>query len=150
MSADLYEKLIAHSKSNVYPFHMPGHKRGRGMEHEMPWGIDITEIEGFDNLHHAEGIIEEAQKKVAATFGADESFFVVNGSSSALMAAVMTCCKDGEKIIVGRNCHKSVFSGLVFWVWGGVVGVYCFFFLGGVFFVFFFVLGGWCVFFGFF
>ncbi len=114
MSADLYEKLMAHSKSNVYPFHMPGHKMGRGMEHEMPWGIDITEIEGFDNLHHAEGIIDEAQKKVAATFGADESFFVVNGSSSALMAAVMTCCKDGEKIIVGRNCHKSVFSGLVF------------------------------------
>ena len=114
MSADLYEKLIAHSKSNVYPFHMPGHKMGRGMEREMPWGMDITEIEGFDNLHHAEGIIEEAQKKVAATFGADESFFIVNGSSSALMAAVMTCCKDGEKIIVGRNCHKSVFSGIIF------------------------------------
>ncbi|MBR5467893.1 MAG: aminotransferase class I/II-fold pyridoxal phosphate-dependent enzyme [Firmicutes bacterium] len=113
MPAELYEKLKLHSKKDVYPFHMPGHKMGRGMNFENPWSMDITEIDGFDNLHHAEGVIADAQKKAALTFGADHTFFVVNGSSCGLMAAVMAACKEGEKIIVSRNCHKSVFSGLV-------------------------------------
>jgi len=113
MSADLYEKLKLHSQKNVYPFHMPGHKMGRGMNFDDPWSVDITEIDGFDNLHHAEGIIAEAQEKAAKTFGADHTYFVVNGSSCGLMAAVMTACNENEKVIVARNCHKSVFSGVV-------------------------------------
>ncbi len=113
MAAELYEKLREHSKSHVYPFHMPGHKMGRGMDFENIWGMDITEIDGFDNLHHAEGIILDAQKKCAETFGAEKTYFLVNGSSCGLMAAVFACCKEKDKIIVARNCHKSVFSGLI-------------------------------------
>ena len=66
------KELINNSQSNIYPFHMPGHKRrgsdiGAGLD---PYAIDITEIDNFDNLHHAEGIIKEAQAEAAALYGA--------------------------------------------------------------------------------
>lgn len=56
----LYDALLAYGKSDVYPFHMPGHKR-QVEDFENPFLIDITEIDGFDNLHHPEGILKEAQ-----------------------------------------------------------------------------------------
>ena len=55
----LYEKLVKYAKSDIYPFHMPGHKR-RNFDFINPYQIDITEVEGFDNLHHAEGILQES------------------------------------------------------------------------------------------
>ena len=63
----LYEKLVAYGKSDVYPFHMPGHKR-EALPFINPYKIDITEIDGFDNLHHATGILKELQERALLIF----------------------------------------------------------------------------------
>ncbi len=73
------------------------------------FGIDITEIEGFDNLHHAEGILKEAQERANRFYGADETFFLVNGSTGGILAAVMAAVRPGEEILIARNCHRSVY-----------------------------------------
>ncbi|MCD8324675.1 MAG: aminotransferase class V-fold PLP-dependent enzyme [Clostridiales bacterium] len=87
---------------------MPGHKRQR-LGDFLPEEIDITEIEGFDNLHHAEGILREGQERLARLFGADESFYLVNGSTAGILAAVCGCIRKGDRILIGRNCHKAVY-----------------------------------------
>ena len=112
MSAPLYDKLKEYSEKGVYPFHMPGHKMGRGMTMENVFSLDITEISEFDNLHQARGIIKEAEDLCAKAFGSDESFFLINGSSCGIIATIIAFCSD-KKIIVGRNCHKSVFDGIL-------------------------------------
>lgn len=111
MAAPLYDKLNTYKKDGVYPFHMPGHKRL--MELGEVFSMDITEIDGFDNLHHAQDVILEAERLMAKTFGAKESYFLVNGASCGLIASILAAVKDGEEIIISRNCHKSVFDGLI-------------------------------------
>lgn len=109
----LYKALQNHAEQCYYPFHMPGHKGGRlGIFTEI-LQQDITEIEGFDNLHQPKGILLESQKKCANIFAAEESFFLVNGSTSGILSAVLSACSEGEEIVVARNCHKSVYSALV-------------------------------------
>lgn len=104
-------KLHDYGKKDIYPFHMPGHKRmDMGILH--PEKIDITEIDGFDNLHHAEGIIDESQKRMAELFGADYSFFLVNGSTAGLLTAICTVAERGSRILIARNCHKAVYHGI--------------------------------------
>ena len=108
------KELINNAKSNIYPFHMPGHKR-RGAEvlGEMkPYDIDITEIEGFDNLHHANGIIRQAQDEAAQLYGADHAYFLINGSTCGILAAISAATKRGDRILVARNCHKAVYHGI--------------------------------------
>lgn len=73
------------------------------------FGIDITEIEGSDNLHHATGILKEAQERANRFYGADETFFLVNGSTGGILAAVMAATRPGEEILIARNCHRSVY-----------------------------------------
>ncbi len=109
---ELWEALK--NRSNDYPFHMPGHKGGRLGAFQEIMAQDITEIKGFDNLHQPQGIILEAQKRCAALFGAEESFFLVNGSTSGILSAILSVCKEGDEIVVARNCHKSAYSALVF------------------------------------
>ena len=75
----LYKELEAYGKSDFYPFHMPGHKRNlRAVEGDFPLERDITEISGFDNLHHPEGIIKEAQEAAARLYGTQKCLFSVN------------------------------------------------------------------------
>lgn len=107
----LDKKLLAYSQSDAYPFHMPGHKRQR-MGNWIPEELDITEITGFDNLHHAEGILREAQQRAAELFGADETFFLVNGSTAGLLAAVCGTVKKGGRLLMARNCHKAVYHAV--------------------------------------
>jgi Arginine/lysine/ornithine decarboxylases len=107
----IYKELVSLSESNMYPFHMPGHKRGK-QDFVNPFKIDITEIEGFDNLHNASGILNEAMKNAAKIYGADRSFFLVNGSTCGILAAIESVTKHGEKIIVSRNCHKAVYHAI--------------------------------------
>ncbi|MCD8301056.1 MAG: aminotransferase class I/II-fold pyridoxal phosphate-dependent enzyme [Clostridiales bacterium] len=109
MKKYLDEKLREYSKSDIYPFHMPGHKRQR-MGDFVPEDIDITEIEGFDDLHHAEGILMEGQQRLALACGADESFYLVNGSTAGILSAICGCIEKGDRILIGRNCHKSVYN----------------------------------------
>lgn len=108
----LYEKLKKYSVSDAYPFHMPGHKRRFG-EMINPYQIDITEITGFDDLHHAEGIIKECEEKAAALYGAEETHFLVNGSTGGILSAISGSVKRGGKIAVARNSHKSVYHGIL-------------------------------------
>ena len=77
-----------------------------------PEQIDITEIDGFDNLHHAEGILKEGQERLAALFGADKSYYLVNGSTAGILAAVCACAPRGSRILIARNCHKSVYHAV--------------------------------------
>lgn len=102
----LNEKLQALSS---YPFHMPGHKRNSnynitGSE------IDITEIDGFDNLHCPTEIIADMQKELADIYDCKRSIISVNGSTGCILSAISAVSKKGDKIIIARNCHKSVYN----------------------------------------
>ena len=103
----LYDKLKAYAKSDVYPFHMPGHKRQP--EGELPYDIDITEIDGFDNLHEPVGCLRELQEEAARLFGARFAFALVNGSTVGILAAVRAMTKDGDRALIARNCHMAVY-----------------------------------------
>lgn len=106
--AKLYDALIEYGKSDYVPFHMPGHKRAL-MEFENPYSFDITEIDGFDNLHHAEGIIKEAEKNAATVCQSDETHFLVNGSSCGILSAIFSATEQNGEFIMARNCHKAVY-----------------------------------------
>ena len=108
---DLLETLENYQKTDVYPFHMPGHKR-QSLHFPNPYAIDITEIDGFDNLHHAEGLLKEAQERAAELYGSRECFYLVNGSTCGLLAAISAAAKRGETVLVARNCHKAVYHAL--------------------------------------
>lgn len=108
----LDEKLKKYKKEGIYPFHMPGHKRN-GMDFINPYQIDITEIEGFDNLHHAQDILKEAQTRANDLFKAKSSYYLVNGSTCGLLSAICALTQKQDKIIMARNCHKSVYHAVL-------------------------------------
>ena len=113
----IMERLIEYTGSDAYPFHMPGHKRQEipdGMQRDFsdPYGIDITEIDGFDNLHHAEGILKDAMDEAAAVYGADCSWYLVNGSTCGILSAVFAVTENGGRILTARNCHKAVYHAI--------------------------------------
>ena len=106
----LLDDLMEYSRSDVYPFHMPGHKRD--MEFPNPFSIDITEISGFDDLHHPDGILRASMEWAAGIYGADRTFYLVNGSSSGILSAICAATTPGGRILISRNCHKSVYHGV--------------------------------------
>lgn len=112
----LYEMLSAYAKSDYYGFHMPGHKRNDkilGLNTELlPYRLDITEIEGFDDLHHARGVLKDAQMIAQDVYGAEESHFLINGSTVGILAAILGCTRKGDSILMARNCHKSVYNAV--------------------------------------
>ena len=108
----LEEKLRRFSQTSCYPFHMPGHKRNPDLDFPNPYSIDITEIEGFDNLHQSEGILKEEQEQAALTYGSRQCYFLVNGSTCGILAAISAVTKRGERILVARNCHKAVYHAI--------------------------------------
>ena len=109
-SENLYDTLVTYSESDFYPYHMPGHKRRENMgAASVLFKLDITEIDGFDNLHQAEGIIRQAQERAAELYGADETFFLINGSTCGILATILSVADRGDTILIARNCHKSVY-----------------------------------------
>lgn len=109
----LLELLETYGRGDVYPFHMPGHKRRLGPRQlQNVISMDITEIDGFDNLHDPQGIIRDAQERAAHLYHSEETYFLVNGSSCGLLAAIAATCKNGGEIAVARNCHQSVYHAL--------------------------------------
>lgn len=109
----LLEKLEEYEKSDFYAFHMPGHKRNCSVTGSaLPYGIDITEIEGFDDLHHAKDLLKEAEERAASVFCSDECHYLINGSTAGILSAVLGSTKKGGKILMGRNCHKSVYNAV--------------------------------------
>ncbi|MFS0874069.1 aminotransferase class I/II-fold pyridoxal phosphate-dependent enzyme [Paenibacillus xylanilyticus] len=133
--APLYEALLTYQESGNRSFHVPGHKNGQvyrgliekenreqsGMSEVVPttaflemMQVDVTEISGTDDLHHPEGVILEAQQLAADCFGAEESFFLVGGSTAGNLALLLTVCDEPNSIVlVQRNVHKSVIHGLM-------------------------------------
>ena len=108
---NFYEKLNNLNKSNMYPFHMPGHKRnGKDAVLKDICKIDITEIDDFDNLHDANGFIAEAQNRANFLYQSEETFFLVNGSTSGILSAISSVADEGDTILVARNCHKSLYN----------------------------------------
>lgn len=109
----LYEELWQYSKNGRYPFHMPGHKRNDGFRKwQLPFSIDITEIEGFDDLHHPDGIIREACEKLSGIYGSEKSFFCVNGSTGGILASISAAIPLHGKIGLARNSHKSAYHAV--------------------------------------
>jgi lysine decarboxylase len=112
----IYNAIKKYVSLNPIPFHTPGHKLGKGIPDEVLTNLpfmDITEIPGTDNLHFPEGIIKEAQILAAEAFGADSTFFLVNGSTSGIHAMIMAMCRPGDQLIVSRDCHRSVITGMM-------------------------------------
>ncbi|MBM7614736.1 aminotransferase class I/II-fold pyridoxal phosphate-dependent enzyme [Alkaliphilus hydrothermalis] len=116
----LLDQLIKIQQQQMISFHMPGHKNGRIFE-RLPYKnfkniltyIDTTEISGTDNLHHPKGAIKKAQERASRLMGSEETFFLVNGSTSGIYSMIMAVTNPGDKVIIGRNCHKAVINGLI-------------------------------------
>lgn len=122
MNAPLYNQLMAYSQKK-YPFHMPGHKFGKfaNMKELNLFLLDATEANGLDNLYEAEEVIEEAMKHMANFYKAKETIFLTNGSTAGILTSILAICKPGDKLLVARNCHHSVWSALIL---SGVLPIY--------------------------
>ena len=111
----IFGRLAEYAASDVLPMHMPGHKRNMlGADYlSVPAAsVDITEIDGFDDLGDPRGIIAESERLAASLWGSDVVLYSVNGSTSCVLAAVTAVCREGAPAVVARNCHKSVFHAL--------------------------------------
>ena len=109
----LEEKLEKYFNENYLPMHMPGHKRNiKLLGEKLPYKIDITEINGFDDLHHPEGIIKEIEEKTSKIYGSKKSFILVNGSTCGILAGIRSVVNYGDKVLVARNSHKSVYNAI--------------------------------------
>lgn len=112
MSRYIYDKLIELKKQNYYPWHMPGHKRNLVNEITNLYDIDITEIDGFDNLHEPTGIIRKSMDYAKEVYHTLETFYLVNGSTVGILASISAVCKRGDTILIARNCHKAVYNAI--------------------------------------
>ncbi|HOO12612.1 MAG TPA: ornithine decarboxylase, partial [Bacillota bacterium] len=115
----LVERLVDHAKKGPVSFHVPGHKGNSGF---LGAGAsffgevlrhDLTELPGLDNLHSPAGVIRDAQRLAAKAYGADYTYFLVNGSTVGLLASMLSATRPGDTVMVDRGCHSSVFNGLV-------------------------------------
>lgn len=106
----LFQQLNSYGETDYYPYHMPGHKRRQlGEIPEQLLKADITEIDGFDNLHQPEGILRELQERANALYGAEESFYLINGSTGGILTAVSAALPRGGHLLMARDCHKSAY-----------------------------------------
>lgn len=112
-SQHLYEKLTEYAESDCYPYHMPGHKRRvfGGLPGQM-MQMDITEIDGFDNLHQPEEILAALQRKASELYGSEESYYLINGSTCGILSAISASLPMGGHLLMARNCHKSAYHGV--------------------------------------
>lgn len=119
--APLLEELLKYKSENNLILSMPGNKSGKGfLRDELGkrlkdslGDLDITEVDPLDNLHNPEGVIKEAQELLAKTYKVKKAYFLVNGSSSGNLAAIFSAFKEGDEVLVERNCHKSIYNALI-------------------------------------
>ncbi|MBO8464070.1 MAG: aminotransferase class I/II-fold pyridoxal phosphate-dependent enzyme [Firmicutes bacterium] len=112
MKPYLYKKLVAYDEENIYPFHMPGHKRQLQNDIKNPYKIDITEIDGFDNLNDPQDILRDSMKAASEFYGTKQTFYLVNGSTVGILSAISAVCHRGDKLLMTRNCHKAVYHAV--------------------------------------
>jgi arginine/lysine/ornithine decarboxylase len=111
---DLLHQLKKYGKSKMYPFHMPGHKRHmKKKDLKNPYKVDITEIEGFDDLHHATGVLKKSQQRAARMYASEHTFFSVNGSTAGILSAISTATSRKGTILLARNSHKAAFHAVL-------------------------------------
>lgn len=111
--SQLLDKLIDLNNSDEYPMHMPGHKRYTDNKViSSAAAIDITEIVGYDDLYVADGILRQAMDRAARIAHSEETWFLVNGSTVGILTAISAVTNVGDKILVARNCHKSVYHAI--------------------------------------
>ncbi|MGI6239217.1 MAG: aminotransferase class I/II-fold pyridoxal phosphate-dependent enzyme [Christensenellales bacterium] len=111
---ELYELLERYAKGHL-PMHMPGHKRNAALAPYLTAlraDLDITEIDGFDNLHDARGILQSGMARTAALWGSRRAFWLVNGSTVGILAAVWAVVPHGGRVVCARNCHGAVHRAL--------------------------------------
>jgi arginine decarboxylase len=116
----LLDAIISNAKRPHSAFYTPGHKQGKGISPKLleyfgkaVFTADLTELTELDCLFAPDGVIQQAQQLAAEAFGASQTWFLVNGSTCGIEAAILTTCNDGDKIILPRNVHSSVISGLI-------------------------------------
>lgn len=116
----LFNALMEYVDRETIPFHVPGHKKGVGADAEFkkfigenPFKIDVTVFKLVDSLHHPTGPIKKAQELASDAYGSDASFFCIHGTSGAIQAMIMSVVGSYDKIIIPRNVHKSVTSGII-------------------------------------
>ncbi|MFN2461164.1 MAG: aminotransferase class I/II-fold pyridoxal phosphate-dependent enzyme [Candidatus Velthaea sp.] len=115
-----FQVLLDYVDAGVIPFHTPGHKQGLGMDRafrdfvgDNVLAIDLTQIRGLDDLLQPEGPLVEAQELAAECFGAEHTYFLINGSTSGNQCMMMAALNPGDKMLVPRNAHKSAMGGLI-------------------------------------
>lgn len=108
----LYEELRKYRNKEIYPMHMPGHKRCVAFSMDNPYSIDVTELSETDNLYNPEGIIKKELDRLKAVYATKSTYMLVNGSTSGLLAAIFAACEKGSCIIMDRECHKSVYNAV--------------------------------------
>lgn len=108
----LQSQLREYAARNLYPLHMPGHKRRVSPAPGLPYEWDVTEVPGTDDLHDAQGILREAMERTAALWGADRTWYLVNGSTCGLLAGIRALAAPGSEVLCARNCHKAVYHAL--------------------------------------
>ncbi len=114
----LYQKVKDFKDNKPISLHVPGHKNGEIFASEAkgyfkPFlQMDLTELNGLDDLHAPEGVIQEAQELAAAWFQSNYTYFLVNGSTVGNLAMILATCDPGDQVLVQRNCHKSILHGM--------------------------------------
>lgn len=112
------ETLSEYCGKDYYPWHMPGHKRQKGLIKDiktlrMGNEFDVTELPGLDNLNAPEASIAQSEQELTQVYGSYRSYYLVNGSTCGLLAAISACCKPGDTLIMARNCHKAVYHAVL-------------------------------------
>jgi arginine/lysine/ornithine decarboxylase len=117
----LFDAMVALAESRKVSFHTPGHKSGKGISTRFRkfvgpriFSIDLTTLDEVDSLQAPKGVIKEAQRLAASAYGANHSFFLINGTTGGNHAMVLATCGPKDTILVARNAHKSVLAGLIF------------------------------------
>ncbi len=116
----LFDAIVRYANENKVSFHTPGHKHGKGIPKifrsyvgEKVFKLDLSVMSEVDSLHEPNTVIKEAQILAANAYGADYSFFLVNGTTGGNQAMILSTCDPGDKIIIPRNAHKSVISAVI-------------------------------------
>jgi lysine decarboxylase len=116
----LYDAIVQYANDNKISFHTPGHKHGKGISKifrqfvgDKVFRMDLSVMSEVDSLHEPSTVIKEAQVLAARAYGADYSFFLVNGTTGGNQAMILSTCDPGDKIIIPRNAHKSVISAVI-------------------------------------
>ena len=120
LKTPLFDALVSLAESRKVSFHTPGHKSGKGISTRFKkfvgpkiFSIDLTTLDEVDCLQKPVGVIKEAQKLAAEAYGAEHSFFLINGTTVGNHAMVLAACNPGDEVLVGRNAHKSILAGVI-------------------------------------